>query len=149
MKKLVLAALLLALCLPAFAEEQKMALGIGLEWNMNARENFAGGAALSFDYSFLGSFAAGVNVTASSGFSGNAVIEPAALFRWHFFGGFFAQADLGAYLVLEDNDVTPLFLGGLRAGFRMPLGSLFYVEPYGRTGYPFMFGLGVMGGILF
>jgi len=141
----------------AFAQgETKMAVGLGLEWNMSSRSNFAGGAVLGFDYNLpidAAPFAAGVTVTASSNFYGIAVIEPAAMFRWYFLGeghtGFFAQADVGAFLIIEDGDLIPLFLGGLRAGYRLPLGSMFFVEPYGRAGYPFMFGIGALAGIKF
>ena len=118
---------------------------------MNSRYNFAGGAVLGFDLNLPYSFAAGLTVTASSNFAGIAVIEPAALFRWYFFSnghtGLFAQADVGAYLVLEDGELTPLFMGGLRVGFRFPLGEMFFIEPYGRAGYPFVFGIGVTAGI--
>jgi hypothetical protein len=119
---------------------------------MNSRENFAGGAALAFDYNLPRSFALGLNITASSNFSGITVIEPAALLRWYFLGGhsgIFVQADGGAYLILEDEKFTAMFLGGLRCGFRLPVKSSFYLEPYGRIGYPFVFGIGVLTGIKF
>jgi len=153
-RTILLTSMILSFCVSAFAQdEKKMAFGLGPEFNMNSRENFAGGAALSFDFNIASSFAAGLTVTGSSNFSGIAVIEPAALFRWYFLGkghtGFFAQADAGAYLVLEEGELTPLFLGGLRAGFRLPLGSSFYIEPYGRGGYPFVFGIGLLAGLRF
>jgi len=151
-KVILLSALILALSASLYAKEKKAAIGIGLEWNMNARENFAGGAVFSFDYNLPRAFALGVNVTASSNFSGITVIEPAAFLRWYFLGGyngFFIQADLGVYLILEDEDLTPMFLGGFRGGFRFPLGNSFYVEPFGRIGYPFAFGIGALAGIKF
>jgi hypothetical protein len=151
MKKLLLFSIaIFALGMSVHAQESKVALGLGPEWNMNSRENFAGGAVLGFDYNFLRSFAAGLNFTASSNFNGIAVIEPGAQFRWYFMGkghsGPFAQADVGAYLILEDG-LTPMFDGGLRAGIRLPFGRRFYVEPYGRGGYPFVFGIGAMTGL--
>jgi hypothetical protein len=131
----------------------KAALGIGAEWNMNSRENFAGGAILNFDFDIAPSLALGIVATASTNFYGITVIEPAAFFRWYFLSrensGWFAQADLGAYLVLEDEDFTPMFLGGLRAGIRLPLGERFFIEPFGRFGYPFAFGAGALAGIKF
>jgi hypothetical protein len=153
MKKVLLCTIAaLALGMNLYAQEPIMAVGFGLEWNMNSRQNFAGGAVLGFDYSFMQSFAAGLTITASSNFGGITVIEPVAMFRWYFLGsghnGFFAQAELGAYLILEDG-LTIMFDGGLRAGFRLPLGQRFYVEPYGRLGYPFAYGLGVMAGMRF
>jgi hypothetical protein len=119
---------------------------------MNSRHNFAGGAALNLDYNLPFSFAAGLTVTASNNFVEITVIEGAALFRRYFprntHTGFFVQADLGAFFFIEDKEMTPLFLGGLRGGFRMPLGK-FYVEPYGRLGYPSVFGVGALAGIRF
>jgi len=151
-KTIFLFTLVFALCMNLSAQEKKVALGIGAEWNMNSRENFAGGAVLAFDYPLPHSFAVGLNATASSNFSGITVIEPAALFRWYFLGGqngFFVQADCGAYLILEDGEFTAMFLGGLRGGFRVPLKTNFYIEPYGRIGYPFAFGVGALAGIKF
>jgi hypothetical protein len=144
--------LIFALSANLYAQEKKASLGIGAEWNMNSRENFAGGAVLSFDYALPHSLALGINVTASSNFGGITVIEPAALFRWYFlggYGGFFLQADCGAYLIFEDEELTAMFLGGLRGGFRFPIKTNFYIEPYGRIGYPFAFGIGVSAGIKF
>jgi len=156
MKKTVLFfVMVFAFSLCAFADQDsaKMALGAGPEWNMNSRDNFAAGAVLAFDYSLGSSFALGINATASSNFDGIFVIEPAAFFRWYFLGsnhtGWFVQADVGAYLVLEDSEVTPMFLGGVRGGLRLPLGDKFFVEPFGRLGYPFAFGVGGLAGIRF
>jgi len=159
-KKLFLIIIILTIAISAFAQTEeptvsgkKMAISLGPEWNMNARENFAVGAVLGFDYNLGSSFAVGINVTASSNFSGITVIEPAAMLRWYFLGsnhtGLFAQAEAGTYLVFEDSEVTPMFLGSLRGGFRLPLGFLFFVEPFGRVGYPFMFGVGVLAGVRF
>jgi len=151
-KTILLAALILALCVNLCAQEKKAAVGIGAEWNMNSRENFAGGAALNVDFNLPRSFALGLNVTASNNFSGITVIEPAAFLRRYFLGGYsgtFVQADGGAYLVLEDAEFTAMFLGGLRFGYRLPIKSSFYLEPYGRIGYPFAFGVGVLTGISF
>jgi len=160
MKRTVLfIVLIFGLRLCAFAQvdqnDKKFALGLGLEWNMNARANFAGGGVLGFDYNlpFAIPFAMGMTVTYSNNFSGFSAIEPAAMFRWYFLGnghkGFFAQADVGTFLVFEDGNLIPLFLGGLRGGFRLPFSSMFYFEPYGRIGYPFAFGIGITIGIMF
>jgi hypothetical protein len=135
------------------AQEKKAAIGIGPEWNMNSRDNFAGGAALNFDYALPYSFALGFTFTASNNLSGFTVMEPAAVIRRYFLGdgrsGLFAQADLGCYLFLEDGEMTKMFAGGLRGGYRIPIKSSFYIEPYGRVGYPFAFGVGAVIGIRF
>jgi len=164
-KIILLTALILINGLCAFAQEEsaqngqsekKMAAGAGLEMNMNSRESLALGFALGFDYNLTIAalpFAAGAAVTLSSNFSGIFTTELAAMFRWYFLGkehtGFFAQADIGVYLFSEDKEVAPLFLIGLRGGYRLPFGSMFYVEPYGRLGYPFIFGIGALAGIKF
>jgi len=133
------------------AQEKKFAAGLGAEWNMNSREYFAGGAALSLDYNLPRFFALGLGLCASANFSDTVVLEPSALLRWYFprkgYTGLFAQIDAGAFIIFEDEEITPLFLGGLRAGYRLPLGQSLYVEPYGRLGYPFVFGVGVVAGI--
>ena len=62
--------------------------------------------------------------------------------------GLFVQFDIGPFVILENGDVTPMLELGLRSGYRIPLGT-FYIEPYGRLGYPFAFGIGVLAGIYF
>jgi len=159
-RKILFIIAILGFSLRAFAQEErgekKFAVGLGLEWNMNARENFAGGAVLGFDYNLpiaAVPFAVGLTVSYSNNFVNFSVIETSAMFRWYFIGnrhtGFFAQADVGAFLTFEDEQFIPLFMGGLRAGYRFLLGSIFYVEPFGRVGYPFMFGIGATAGLIF
>jgi hypothetical protein len=138
----------------AFAQDDtKMAAALGLEWNMNSHKGYAAGAGLGFDFNLSRFFAIGLSVTASHNFTVFTAIEPAAMFRWYFLGknhtGFFAQADAGAYLYMENEQTIPVFLGGLRTGLRLPLGRSFYIEPYGRAGYPFVFGIGVTAGMRF
>jgi len=132
-------------------DEKKFAVGLGLEFNMNSPKRYAGGVVLGFDYNLPYFLAVGFTAAYSNNFFGFSVMEPAALFRWYFLGkkytGFFAQADIGASLIFERGALIPMFLGGLRGGYRFPLGSSFYVEPFGRLGYPFAFGIGVIAGI--
>ena len=131
--------------------DSKAAIGAGIEWNMNSRKNFAMGAVLGFDVNIGESFALGFNSTFSSNFFDFYVIEPAAMFRWYFLSrehlGLFAQAEAGVFLIFENEGFSLMPLGGLRAGFRFPLGQNFYVEPFGRLGYPFAFGVGAAAGI--
>jgi hypothetical protein len=151
MKKSVFVVLFLVSCL-VFAQEKKMAIGLGPEWNMNSRHNFAGGAVLSLDFNLPSQFALGLTATGSDNFNGINVIEGAVLLRRYFLNnghtGLFAQADAGIFIILEDGELTSLPLFGIRGGFRHPLGSFFYIEPYGRLGYPFAFGIGLLAGIL-
>ncbi|MCL2196633.1 MAG: hypothetical protein FWB77_03355 [Treponema sp.] len=67
-------------------KNRKIAISLGPEFNMNSRENFAGGMVLGFDVSFASAFAAGITVTASYNFFEIFVLEPSALFRWYFLG---------------------------------------------------------------
>jgi hypothetical protein len=118
---------------------------------MNSHNYFAGGVDLSFDYNLSRLFAVGLSVNASSNFDVFTALESAAMFRWYFFRknmlNFFAQADAGVFIYFEDDQPKPMFLGGARAGLRLPLGRIWYVEPYARGGYPFAFGVGVNAGI--
>lgn len=169
-KKIIVCAALILFTMGLSAQEAnagyRMAASLGSEWNMNSRENFAGALAAGFDYNLpvaIASFAAGGIMSGSSNFTDSGVMEVSGLFRWYFLekglsgwnfmgkghNGFFAQADLGLYLIMEAGDTFPLPLAGLRAGYRLPLGSAFFVEPFGRLGYPFAFGIGVLGGYKF
>ena len=154
---LILLVLLFLIGSVTFAQDDtKFAVGLGPEWNMNARDNFAAGLALGFDYNLpiaAAPFAVGVIASGSSNFSDGAVIESAGIFRWYFLGknhsGLFVQAEAGALFIFENDESKPMFMGGLRGGFRLPLGKLFFIEPYGRVGYPYMFGVVVLAGIRF
>jgi hypothetical protein len=77
------------------------------------------------------------------------VIEPEAFFRWYFLpprmGKIFLQGDLGASFIFADSRLYQKVLGGISSGIRIPL-KKFFIEPYGRIGYPFMFGVGISGG---
>ena len=153
--------MILAVCLYAFTQdENKMAVSLGAELNMNTREMFAGGFVLSFDYNLpvsVAPFAAGLAVTSSLNFKNTAVVEFAALLRWYFrntgHDGWFAQADAGFCLISEKRKKKlPLpspVLAGIRTGYRLPLSSSFYMEPYARIGYSFFIGVGVTGGLRF
>ena len=156
MKKCVVMLILFALSQHAFAQDAApgaAALGAGAEINMNARNYFAGGAALALDFALPRAFAAGLSGTASFN-RGLTTVEAAAMLRRYFGSkGFFMQADAGAMFYLEEayreERLRTLVSGGLRAGFRVPLGAAFYIEPYARGGYPFMFSAGVIGGMRF
>jgi len=154
MKKWMLLGLFLSgICLCAFAQEKKISTGLGAEWNMASRHDFAGGAVLNFLYNLPGSTSLGLSFTASMNFNNIYVLEPAFLARQYFLqdkhSGFFVQFDVGAFIAFEEKGTTPMIKSGLGSGYRLPLGSFFYIEPYGRAGYPFAFGLGAMAGICF
>ena len=152
-KKICIFILFLICGLCAFGQEKKAAIGLGAEWNMDAHRNFAGGAALDFNYRFRDDYALGFTFTGSNNFRGFVSIEPTISFRWYYlvknYPGFFGQMDAGFFIYFEDDEVTTLPELGVRGGYRLPLGSSFFVEPYARMGYPFAFSIGVMGGLLF
>jgi hypothetical protein len=152
MKKwLLLAVLIPGIYLCGYAQEKKMSVGLGAEWNMASRHDFAGGAVLNFLYNLPGASALGLSFTGSMNFNNIYVLEPAFLVRQYFLqdkhSGLFIQFEAGAFISFEEKGVTPMIKSGLAAGYRLPLGSSFYIEPYGRAGYPFAFGLGAMAGI--
>ena len=159
MKKHLFLVLILTVCSVSFAQETKMSAGLGLEWNMASRHNFAGGTVLNFIYNLPGSSALGLSVTGSMNFNHIYVFEPAFHVRHYFFqgllpgsfphAGFFLQFGIGTFVALEDQGTTTMIMSGLAGGFRLPLGTSLFVEPFGRLGYPFAFGLGAMGGIRF
>ena len=154
MKKILAVLLLVLGCsLAAFTQGKKMSTGLGLEWNMNSRHNFAGGAILTFDYKLPRFAAVGILLGGSSNFKNTHIIEPAVLFRAYFqeyeFTGFYFQCELGASFIHEDGDLWTVPLVGYGGGYRLPLGPSFYIEPYGRLGYPFAFGIGLIAGIRF
>ena len=159
---------LAALCffLPALSvftqeTESKMAFGYGIDFNMNSQNGMGGGAVFCFDYNLPASFAMGVSTAISGGSYGDGTLELTAMGRRYFFSegrhlGFFAQADVGTSIIILGKtelaikrEWDPKFHIGVRSGYRFHLGRLFYVEPYGRFGYPFAMGIGVMGGLRF
>ena len=153
MKKILMAVLFLACGLTAFSQEKKMSAGLGLEWNMDSRHNFAGGTLFNFDFKLPRFMTLGLTVKGSSNFKDTYVIEPALMFRAYKleneYKGFYFQYDLGASIIKEEDDVWTVPLVAVGAGYRFHLGSSFYIEPYGRLGYPVVFGIGAVAGIRF
>jgi len=158
-KMVVISVLFFGITLCAFAqEEKKMAIGFGAEMNMNARETLGAGASLGFNYNLPSSeylLATGLTVTGSSNFTDTVVVEVTALIRWYFmntgYSGWFAQADAGYCFVSEGSNKklpSPISVG-VRTGYRLPMGASFFVEPYARFGYSFLFGIGVAAGVRF
>ena len=168
-KKLLPVLLFLSISTVAGAQEKNEAPGpfsasIGPEWNMNSRYNFAGGVAFGIYYNLperlspTNRLSAGLTATGSINFFGTQVTEFAGLIRWYYpqvphngmeYTGLFTQFELGAFFINEEGERTVLPLAGLRGGYRLPISSHFYIEPCGRLGYPFAFGIGLMAGISF
>ncbi|AEF83703.1 conserved hypothetical protein [Treponema primitia ZAS-2] len=133
----------------------KVSIWAGLEWNMNARTLFSLGGILGANYAIKSSFAAGIKNGFSYNFNEIVVLEPEGFFRWYFLqgeaGSIFLQGDLGASFIFADSRLYMLPLGGISGGIRIYLKNSenFFLEPYGRLGYPFVFGIGITGGYSF
>ena len=146
-------------------EGYKWGVNAGIEMNMNSGNHFElhNIAALGFgihtggEYNINDMFAAGLNLNFS--FSDFFAFEAAGFFRWYFLRGMpkaigflrniFAQADLGLWAGNDIHSEAVKFLGGVSAGIRFKLPGNFYIEPYARFGYPFLFGVGVTAGYRF
>jgi len=133
-----------------------MSVSIGPEFNYNSEEYFAGGFVFAIDYQLPVSplrLAIGLTTTYSYDFGETTTLETAGSFRWYFIDdivpGLFAQIDLGAHIITENEITHTSFNAGLRAGYRFPFTASFYIEPYGRFGYPFFLGAGLLAGASF
>jgi hypothetical protein len=150
--------LLLIMCITLVSlveaqEAKQFSLGLGIEANMYARRGVALGTAVSADYGFLPNLAAGIKFGFSHNLARIMALEPEVFARWYagdVKGLFlFVQAGLGTSVIFEDRSegrkAHPAVMGNLAAGLRIPL-KQWYVEPYLRTGYPFIWGAGVSAG---
>ena len=86
-------------------------------------------------------------------------MELLVFLRFYFFGkqastGPFIQL-IGGPVIYADSNPNPSsysygnFSAGLGVGWRIPLGTRFYLEPAIRAGYPYIFGGGVSAGFRF
>ncbi|MDR2193038.1 MAG: hypothetical protein LBP19_00985 [Treponema sp.] len=136
---------------------------------MSSDKGWAFGRSISIDVQFFTYVIMGSAVTISDDFKQFTAIEPEIFVRWYppltavpflkkaaFLeikdGGFFVQGDIGVSTIIGffDRDVTPLFLGGLTIGFRFPFqNGDYFMEPFIKSGYPFLFGAGMRFGCRF
>jgi hypothetical protein len=136
---------------------QKQAhLGLGVEGNINAGNKMIFGHSLCYDKQVLTHFGLGFMFTISSDFGTFTSMEPEVFGRWYFLdmgipgGGLFLQEDMGIRLRSDNFEMSPAFLGGLSLGFRYAFKYQdYYIEPYIRGGFPFLFGVGLRGGVRF
>jgi hypothetical protein len=133
-------------------EMPPLSLGLGIEGNMNVRRSAAMGENITLDCGINEIFAGGIRLGFSQDFKRIQVIEQGVFFRWYFVDlsgpRFFVQADLGAAIAMEDFRPHPAILGGFTGGVRIPLND-WYVEPFIRGGYPFIWGAGLIAGYRF
>jgi hypothetical protein len=171
MKKFVCVCVIffLFLLVPVWAEKNDVNLGFGIEGNMNTNKGWAFGRSISVDIQLFKYVIMGTTLTISDDFKQFTAIEPAFFVRWHppltafpflkkavFLdvkdGVFFVQGDIGISVVIGffDRNVAPMFLGGLTLGFRFPFqNGDYFVEPFIKSGYPFLFGAGMRFGCRF
>jgi hypothetical protein len=126
--------------------------GLGMEVNANTREGAAFGGGLSAGLDINSQFSFGVKTAVSSNFNAITTLETAGLFRYYLpfkFTGLFAQAELGAVIFFEDGKNYPAFLGGAVFGWRYNFVKDWYIEPYVRCGYPFIWAVGFLAGYHF
>jgi len=139
-------------------KEMPWSLGANYEMGMNTRdprENFASSFGVSIDRYLFTPFAAfgilvnmhsdAAEVTATEmllNFRANAPLSASvSLFvQWGFGASFYREEER------EKNSYTMNFLAGCRFYFMNGLLKGFYLEPYVRTGYPFLFSGGLAAG---
>jgi hypothetical protein len=127
-------------------------LGLGAEGNKNTLDGTAVAGVFTDDFAVTGHFSFGTRLAFSYNFEDLGTLEAEAMIRWYFLSrnssGPFAQAGGGLSFIFwrddTNDDLVNSFIYGGALGWRFRFGS-FYVEPYARGGYPFMWG----GGIIF
>jgi hypothetical protein len=119
------------------------------------RYNMAYGGGLALGYGTGISF--GIKLVVMFGMESFLSTEVQFFLRCYFFGvkastGPFIQINAGPVFFSESK---PEFSGygsisaGLTAGWRIPLGKHFFIEPFVRGGYPYLTGGGLSGGLRF
>ena len=137
----------------------KSSLGLVFEANKNSLSNVSPAMGISFDYGLFRRLSLGVKSLVSwdafEKYNSVFVIEPLAFVRWYVVSpsgepssGLFAEGQGGVELIFVNDGLEISASAGGAIGFRFPIGS-FYVEPYLRGGYPYIFGAGVGGGFRF
>lgn len=135
------------------------AIGFFAEINKNSLEFIAPALGVQFDYAFFKKISTGLKVTASYDFKekDNTVFtaEPIVAMRFYVISptgepvsGLFLEPQIGASLVFVNSELRGSFNIGSGIGFRMSLDN-FYVEPFLRGGYPYLFGAGIAAGLRF
>ena len=130
-------------------------LGAGLEVNLNTREGMAMGYGAGLDRYFFydgdrGVFRAGVKAVMHTDFDSITGMEADLYARvnilriWR--GDIFTQLSWGVATFREDALTANTMLMDFTAGYRFTLVRGFYLEPYVRTGFPFLFGGGITAG---
>jgi hypothetical protein len=132
----------------------RFSLGWGGEGNQNTKENVAIAGVLTNDFALNTRFSIGTRLGFSYNLADLGTLEAGIMLRVYFLSwnssGPFIQADGGLSHIFWRNDahddMFTEFLYGGTLGWRFRLGSV-YFEPYGRGGYPFIWGGGLVMGV--
>jgi hypothetical protein len=126
--------------------------GFGMEVNAKTRKGAAFGGGLSAGLELNRQFSVGIKTDVSSNMDTITALETAGLFRYYLpfkLNGLFAQAELGSVIFFENRKNYPALLGGMAIGWRYNVIKNWYIEPYVRCGYPFVWGAGFLAGYHF
>jgi hypothetical protein len=131
----------------------RFSLGWGVEGNKNTKEIAAITGVFTTGFALNARFSIGTRLGFSHNLSDLGTLEAGIMFRVYFLlqnsSGPFVQADGGVSHIFWRNDahddMFTKFLYGGTLGWRFRLGSV-YFEPYGRGGYPFIWGGGLVMG---
>lgn len=124
-------------------------LGGGAMYDHNSRTYFALGYGIGIErYLFTPYAALGLRATLHTDFKNVTNTEAALNFRayipaWR--GAWFTQWGFGWAIYREEDRERSTYILDLAAGYRLYLGR-FYIEPFVRTGYPFVVGAGLNAG---
>jgi len=132
---------------PLFALDSVF-LGVGPEFNMNSRENFAGGLGLYSGLNLNQRFALGLKINYNYNFKNMSILESATLLRFYPINQrFFLQTETGVSIIFDYSYNNLKFLGGLNTGWTFLLGKRLFIEPIFRVGYPYLFGISLNLGL--
>jgi hypothetical protein len=129
----------------------RFSMGWGAEGNKNTPGNAAIAGVFTNDFALNTHISIGSRLGFSYDLSDAGTLEAGIMFRVYFLSwnssGPFIQADGGLSYVFQHDgdDMDREFLYGGTLGWRFRLGSV-YFEPYGRGGFPFIWGGGLVIG---
>lgn len=137
----------------------KSSIGFIFEANKNSISVVSPATGISFDYSFLRKFSLGIKTLVSYDFfeKDNSIyaIEPLLFARWYAVSpsgepsaGLFLETQIGPEILLVNSSLNASVSIGGTIGFRIANGN-FYLEPFLRGGYPYIFGAGINAGFRF
>jgi len=131
--------------------DDKFFVGLGPEFNENTRHGVAFGGVFHAGMNFTQRISFGVKVGCFYDFESIIAVDPSVFFRYYIpiIEGLFVQAEAGSIIFFEDGESYPAVLGGLAAGWHYNFGKKWYLEPFVRSGYPHLWGVGVVMGLRF